>query len=248
MILALSAIAPALKAADVSLMPPPPPGPPPMAPPPPVPGPGAIVPPLPYPCFWNGFYVGANLGGAWVGEDFVDASGNTFSLNNSGFIGGGQLGYNYQIGSVVLGAEWMFDGISLNLPAVNGNAIDASANTRWVTTFAARFGWSWDRWLIYGKAGAGFVGTNVSIVNPTTGASVTTSNDNSGLLVGAGAEWLFAPNWTVKLEYDYLALSNLSVSPTTAAAAGVDGGSGRNLQMFTVGVNYLFNWSLVPRY
>ena len=234
-ILALSATPPALKAADVLYRP---------IPPAEEPGgvPGTSVPPLvpAIPFCWTGFYVGANLGGAWISEDFVDASGNTFSLTNSGIIGGGQVGYNYQIGNFVLGAEWMFDGTSLDLPAVGG----MSANTKWVTTFAGRFGWAWNRFLVYGKAGGGLVGTDVTIANPANGTSVTTSNDNAGLLAGIGAEWAFAPNWTVKLEYDFLALNSLPITSTTAAAAVVAESSpgNRNLQTFTVGVNYLFNW------
>ena len=55
MILALIAMAPGLKAADVPMMGPPPP-------PPPPPGPAGIIQPVAYPCFWNGFYVGGNLG------------------------------------------------------------------------------------------------------------------------------------------------------------------------------------------
>ena len=241
-ILALSIVVPAAKAADVprpegypidnQLGAPPPP---------------SLVPAIPF-C-WTGFYIGANLGGAWISEDFVDANGNTFSLSNSGIIGGGQVGYNYQIGNFVLGAEWMFDGTSLNLPVVGG----ISANTKWVTTFAGRFGWAWNRFLVYGKAGGGLVGTDVTIANLANGTSVTTSNDNAGLLAGAGVEWAFAPNWTVKLEYDFLALNSLPITSTTAAAAVVAESSpgNRNLQTFTVGVNYVFNWGpfpLVPRY
>jgi outer membrane immunogenic protein len=195
------------------------------------------------PFCWTGFYVGANLGFAWINQDFVDPAGNTFSLTNSGFIGGGQLGYNYQIGNFVFGAEWMFDGTSLNLPIVGG----VSTNTQWVTTFAGRFGWAWDRWLVYGKAGGAVVGTDVTIAS----ASVTTQNDNTGLLAGAGVEWAFAPSWTMKLEYDFLALNNPSTTSTAAAAALVAEGTvgNRNLQMFTVGVNYLFNWGpFGPRY
>jgi outer membrane immunogenic protein len=195
-----------------------------------------VVAPIPF-C-WTGFFVGANFGFAWVNDDFVDRNGNTFTITNSGFIGGGQVGYNYQIGNFVFGAEWMFDATSLDLPVVAG----ISANTKWVTTFAGRFGWAWDRWLAYGKVGGGVVGTDITIAN-LNGGSVTTSNDNTGLLVGAGVEWAFAPSWTVKLEYDFLALNSLPVISTTAPAIVVDSsGNNHNLQMFTVGVNYLFNW------
>ena len=62
-------------------------------------------------------------------------------------------------------------------------------------------------WLFYGKAGGGWVGNDdFTINNLTTGTSITASNNtNSGWLVGAGIEWAFAPNWSVKIEYDYLA-------------------------------------------
>src|SRR5215831_1548726 len=91
----------------------------------PAPGPGPILAPYPpvvapIPFCWTGFFVGGNLGFAWVDEDIIDSNGNTFSITNNGFIGGGQVGYNYQIGNFVFGAEWMFDGTSLNLPTVGG--------------------------------------------------------------------------------------------------------------------------------
>jgi len=84
------------------------------------------------------------------------------------------------------------------------------------------------------------VGTDVTIANLTNGGSVNTSNDNTGWLVGTGVEWAFAPNWTVKLEYDFLGLNSLPTAPATVVANG--SGNNHNLQMFTVGVNYLFNW------
>jgi outer membrane immunogenic protein len=197
-----------------------------------------VVAPIPF-C-WTGFFVGGNVGWAWVDTDFTDSNGNTFSITNNAFIGGGQSGYNYQYGNFVFGAEWMYDATSLNLPVVGG----ISANTKWVTTFAGRFGWASDRWLAYGKVGGGVVGTHVTFANLPNGGSVTTSNDNTGWLVGTGVEWAFAPNWTVKLEYDFLGLNSLSVNSTTdPATVGVNNsGNNHNLQMFTVGVNYLFNW------
>src|SRR6201987_5471495 len=72
----------------------------------------AAPPPPPLPVFsWTGFYVGANIGGAWANDGFHDTRLLT-NFNNSGngvFIGGGQIGGNYQIGQFVIGGEWDFD-------------------------------------------------------------------------------------------------------------------------------------------
>src|SRR5262249_14655726 len=73
--------------------------------------------------------------------------------------------------------------------------------------------------LFYGKAGGGWVGSdNRTITNTVTGASIGgLSNINSGWPVGAGIEWVCAPNWSVmNVEYDYLGLS----SQTFTAPAG----------------------------
>jgi opacity protein-like surface antigen len=53
---------------------------------------------------------------------------------------------------------------------------------------------------------------NPTLTNVTTGGSisVSNSNSNSGWLAGAGIEWAFAPNWTAKIEYDFLGLNNQS--------------------------------------
>ena len=81
----------------------------------------------------------------------------------------------------------------------------------------------------------------------TTGGSisVSNSNSNSGWLVGAGIEWAFAPNWTAKVEYDFLGLNNSTF--TVPAGIPVIGGdvittTNRDVQTLTVGINYLFNW------
>jgi len=125
-------------------------------------------------------------------------------------------------------------------------------NNRWITTAAARFGYAFDHWLFYGKAGAGWVGTNnPTVTNLTTGVSLTCStfavcsNTHAGWLVGAGAEWEFWPNLSVKFEYDYLGLGNRSIDIlATAPFLAVDTftSNNRNVQEFKVGINYLFNW------
>jgi outer membrane immunogenic protein len=82
----------------------------------------------------------------------------------------------------------------------------------------------------------------------TTGASITgsNSNTNSGWLLGAGVEWAFTNNWSVKLEYDYLGLNSRTFTVPAGPpffANDTFTHSGRNIQMLKVGFNYLFNWS-----
>jgi len=204
---------------------------------------------------WTGFYLGGNIGGAWAHRDVTDSlfGVNFNNGNNDGvFIGGGQLGFNWQVNYFVLGFEAEFDGLANNnntgtvlIPTVG--AIQVTANNRWITTAAARFGVTNGYWLFYGKAGGGWVGTDdFTVTNVTTGASATVSNNdrNSGWLVGAGIEWAFLPNWSAKLEYDFLKLdSRTFVVPVGFFAGDTLTQSNRDVQMLKVGVNYLFNWS-----
>jgi outer membrane immunogenic protein len=154
------------------------------------PAPRAAVPymPVAVPVFsWTGFYIGGNVGGGWSRGNVVDSAfGVNFNNGNSAsFLGGGQVGGNYQIGAFVIGAEAVFDWFANNNNSGNGTTVPggailrASANNRWETTLAARFGYAWDHALFYGKAGGGWVGAgNFAVTNVGTGASVAVSNSN----------------------------------------------------------------------
>ena len=75
------------------------------------------APVAPIPVFsWTGFYIGANIGGAWSNSTLTDnVTGASFSTNNSGFIGGGQFGYNWQFNNNwVLGIEGDIDGTTIS--------------------------------------------------------------------------------------------------------------------------------------
>ena len=101
---------------------------------------------------WTGFYIGGNLGVGWNGGSFSDSIGNTLSLNaQTLFLGGAQVGFNYEFGSAILvGAETDFDWLSnttsssntivLQNPAGTPTASTASlsANNRWLTTVVGR--------------------------------------------------------------------------------------------------------------
>jgi outer membrane immunogenic protein len=114
---------------------------------------------------------------------------------------------------------------------------------------AARVGVAAENALFYVKGGGGWVGSNeITLTNATTGTSISGSNSstNSGWLVGVGIEYGFAPNWTAKVEYDFLGLTNSSFT-VPAGVAGFPNGdiittNNRDIQMLTVGFNYLFNW------
>jgi outer membrane immunogenic protein len=203
---------------------------------------------------WTGFYIGGNLGVAWIKGNVTDSFGEGFSNGqNAVFTGGGQIGANYQINWLVVGVEADFDWLANNQNStgsvvIGNNSFRASANDRWITTVAARVGVVNNNWLFYAKGGGGWVGANdFTLTNVTTGASISgsNSNSNSGWLVGGGIEWAFAPNWTAKVEYDFLGLNNSTF--TVPVGTPVIGGdvfttTNRDIQTVTVGLNYLFNW------
>jgi outer membrane immunogenic protein len=223
-----------------------------------LPPPAPVYAPPPYvPFSWTGFYIGGNLGVGWTQGNIDDTFfGFAESINNNAaFLGGGQVGFNYQFNSFVVGVEADFDWLANNQNtgpgiAVGATTLQASANDRWVTTLAGRFGYAFDHALIYGKAGGGWVGANnFTVTDVTTGASIvfSNSNSNSGWLLGGGFEWAFAHNWTLRGEYDFLGLSDRSFTvPATFPVAALAGDTftvhGRDVQMLTLGVNYLFNW------
>jgi outer membrane immunogenic protein len=106
---------------------------------------------------------------------------------------------------------------------------------------------AWDRVLFYGKGGGAWVGANsFTVTDLTTGASLSGSNSNSstGWTAGVGLEWAFAGNWTARFEYDYIGLGNRTfvVPLTSPVLAGDTFTANRNVQLVTVGINYLFNW------
>ena len=216
-------------------------------------------PPLPVPIFtWTGFYIGGNIGGAWANNVWTDNLFLTnFNNGNNGvFIGGFQAGFNYQIGSFVIGFEtdvdWAGNNSGRGTITPAGNIL-VSRNDHSITTAAARFGYAIDHWMLYGKVGGGWVAdTDFTVTNLRTGVSltcgqftITCSESVGGWLVGAGFEYAVTNNWTVKLEYDYLGLGNRTfVIPAAAPILAGDTftSNNRNVQMIKVGFNYLVNW------
>ena len=184
----------------------------------------------PPPYNWSGFYVGVNFGGGWSNRS-LNIPGNNLYGGLTEFIGGVQGGYNFQSGHFLFGVEGDFDWASFSHPTLSTPTL-GYVNQHWISTVAGRIGFVNDRWLVFGKLGGGWVQSNAALNLP--GLVWNGSRTNSGWLAGGGIEYGFKPHWTVKLEYDYLGLSNWN-SATVPAVALI-----HDVQMIKAGINYKF--------
>ena len=223
-----------------------------------LPAPAPIPPPVyAAPVYnWTGFYIGGNIGADWSGlsgNNFSDTLGSTFTApTNVQFMGGGQVGVNYQFWSgVVIGAEVMFDWLASSANTqITATAPDGTAafmdtiNNRWLSTATGRLGYAWDRVLLYGKAGGAWLGAGSPGIT-VGGASValTSSGSDFGWTAGFGLEWAFWNNWSVRAEYDYIGLNDKSftVAPGPTSFGGdVITYRYQNISLMTAALNYKF--------
>jgi outer membrane immunogenic protein len=229
-----------------------------LPPPPPMPRAPATYLPVAPPYNWTGFYIGGNLGAGWTtAGSLSDTFGSTFTSNNNAqFLGGGQVGVNYEFwGGVVIGAEAMFDWLPNNSNTITATNLccgtaSANINSRWLTTATGKLGYAWDRVLLYGKGGGAWVGASNSslTVNGMPASFSSTNNNNIGWTAGLGVEWAFWGNWSARAEWDYIRLNNQSF--TVAGIPGTPGSfagdvlndNNRQINMFSAGVNYKFGW------
>ena len=182
--------------------------------------------------------MGANFGGAWTNGS-LNIPGNNFYGGITEFIGGVQAGYNFQAGHLLLGIEGDIDWASFNHPALPAPTL-GSVSHRWISTVAGRVGFVNDRWLVFAKLGGGWAQSDAT-VNVPGSPNWNGSSTNSGWLIGGGIEYGFKAHWTVKLEYDYLALSNWNSATVPAVALN------RDVQMIKAGINYKFDERRIRR-
>ncbi len=188
---------------------------------------------------WSGLYVGTHIGGAWSNSTVTNGNiGTSWNTGGTGFIGGFQGGYNFQTGSFLFGVEGDFDWTTFEgtsgLIVTPLGTLQASARKDWISTVAARFGITSDRLLIYSKIGGGWARSSTALSVVNGGPIWAGSHTDGGWLLGAGMEYAFADNWTAKLEYNYIGLSNSTTS--TPPIVGIR----RDIQMLKVGANYQF--------
>jgi len=205
---------------------------------------------------WTGFYVGVNAGYAWntnnnnnnylYGAPVYNAYyGWGDSGNDGGFTGGGQIGYNYQIGQFVIGAEADIQYADLG---GKNNYGYGNQGMDWFGTVRARAGFAIDRALIYVTGGFAYGGggNNNRFYGYDYGYYAGNGdNTATGWTVGGGLEYAFTDNLTAKIEGLYVSLDrgNSDVYLPGAALASLyySGGNKNNeFGVVRVGVNYKF--------
>ena len=151
---------------------------------------------------WTGFYIGANAGYGWGN---VNANGWANVGDLDGFVGGGQIGYNYQIGQFVLGLEADLQAADLS----SGDNLGLiGVKTDYFGTVRARLGFAVDRFMPYITGGWAYGNVKTSI------PSVAFSSDRShtgGYAVGAGLEYAFTNNIIAGVEYLYVDLGEKNI-------------------------------------
>ena len=187
---------------------------------------------------WTGFYVGGHIGGAFPG-------GNSLESSDGRFLGGVQGGFNYQFSNNwVLGAEaqysWLANNSNSGVTFPAGTVV--TGNTDQLGSVTGKLGYAWGPTLLYAKGGYAWrdspnIGVSVGGV-PT--AFTTTGNHQDGYTVGAGLEYMFAPNWSAKVEYQYY---NFGGTTFTSGPAEIVGARYRDDDhTVKVGINYRFGW------
>ncbi len=206
------------------------------------------------PISWDGFYLGAHLGYADGEFTNYDKSSShcwyceaNYGSDTNGIIGGGTVGYNFTAGQILLGVEG-----ELGISKISGSATDTtyydpylpktSVDMNYYGTVAGRLGYIVGDFLLYGKAGWGFMNADMNWKDPGYDAHASGSEFLNTWVYGGGVEYAYSPSVSVKLEYlrfqlDQTETMNIQDDeyPGYKQKIGIDG-----VNTFKVGINYHF--------
>jgi opacity protein-like surface antigen/uncharacterized protein YhjY with autotransporter beta-barrel domain len=203
--------------------------------------------PVAAPYNWTGIYIGGYAGATWGSTRWTFVVPPVLTRTNpefAGFIGGGQIGANYQIGNAVIGIEadggWSNAKGARPCPNIFFNC---ESHMDWLSTVTGRLGYAWGRTLLYAKGGFAAAGmdertvwnadaqaispfflppTNVipgvlvlaNLTPPIPTVQRSTATP-TGWTIGAGMEFGLTPNWSAKAEYLYYDLGDTLYTFTT---------------------------------
>jgi outer membrane immunogenic protein len=217
---------------------------------------------------WTGFYIGVHAGAAFwarstVLDEFYDSTNGTIPLpSTTSFLGGGQAGYNWQHGRLVLGVEgdlsYLRRDTRVRSPFQPADT-DYFVKSSYFATARGRLGYAADRGLLYVTGGAAFSNIEYTVLDalniPAGGLTGNRASGsarvNHGWVLGGGGEYAISNNWTVKGEYLYARFDGPLVTATLAAPPGATSNfqfSEQDIHVLRFGLNYRFGAPVVARY
>jgi len=217
-----------------------------------------IAAPAPLPT-WTGFYLGLQGGGGWgrSNETFFLAPNTaifagTQNYDITGGFVGGVLGYNWQVDNVVFGIEGDYHWADIN---GRSGVINAGLGDTYFTRIRSfgdikgRLGWAAGPALFFVSGGAAVGDLQHrydAALNGGAANSFAQNNWRWGWTIGAGAEYMFAPNWSAKVEYNYIDFgrSTIQYSPIVANRSEWTD----TVHTVKAGINYHFGGPAVSRY
>jgi len=230
---------------------------------------------------WTGFYIGLNAGGFFDDGSSLTPSGLfpanygaspllVSGGNQSGFTGGGQIGYNWQADHAVFGLEADFNFIDRSNGTLTVTGLpptpfgfgaapnifhSALGRSDFFGTVRGRIGYSWNRTLLYLTGGlaytdGGHPSATFTNADGVQYANFTTSSRSVGYTVGAGLEYAWTNNWSVKAEYLFVDFggSRTLADPVTPDGAGYTfTASSDHFSVARVGLNYKLGAPVVAK-
>jgi outer membrane immunogenic protein len=231
---------------------------------------------------WKGFYIGGNIGGAWnttcntwtqnngLGSPGVtNAFNNRSCPNNSTFVGGVQLGYNFQSDQLVWGFGLDYEALGSKnrnrsytyagpQPPPDGTyTFSGKLSPNGFAILGPRIGYAVDNWMPFFRVGGVFTSgshNSTASFTDTNGTATFAGGKNfkaNGFGIGAGAEYLLADSWSMRFEYNYIALGKGSTSQITCTGSAATCATFANtslenfsnkftVSLLRVGINYKF--------
>jgi len=185
---------------------------------------------------WAGFYIGVNGGYGSGSSSFPALIGpspgspldvlGTVGLKPKGGLGGGQIGYNWQFGSVVVGLEGDFDGADIKGTNNNFDPVP-SLKTDELASVRGRLGYALlPNVLVYGTGGYGYAHSVVNVFNDGN-----RDINQDGYAAGGGLEYKFLNHWIARAEYLHYGFGNVAVSGTKVK---------EDIDVFRGGISYKF--------
>lgn len=187
---------------------------------------------------WTGFYLGGHIGAAFGGDNTAATTipGLVTNDRDAAFLGGGQLGADYQFApNWVIGIEGQISALTSNDRNFTDGIDTIRDRSDWLASVTGRLGYTWGPGMLYFKGGVAFRDDGLAVTPGWTGS--VTDRESTGWTVGGGLEYMFAPAWSAKVEYQYYNFDTTNVVTPLGALSYKD-----DLHTVKVGINYHFNW------